>query len=75
MLILLPSLGYDQVLREDRQVNRLIESLNLFEDVANSPYFGKAALILFLNKTDLFREKIKRGVDLRYTVRSSWHSL
>jgi len=57
--------GFDQVLREDRQVNRLMESLNLFEDVVNSPYFARASIILFLNKTDLFREKLRRGADLR----------
>jgi hypothetical protein len=57
--------SYDQVLREDRQVNRMTESLNLFEDVVNSSHFVKAAVILFLNKTDLFKEKLKRGVDLR----------
>lgn len=59
------------MLREDRQVNRLTESLNLFEDVANSPYFVKSAIILFLNKTDLFRDKLKQGIDLRYLLRST----
>lgn len=54
------------MLREDRQVNRMVESLKLFEDVVNSPYFADSAFILFLNKTDLFREKISKGVDLRY---------
>jgi len=57
--------SFDQVLREDRQVNRMIESLELFEDVANSPYFAHSKIILFLNKTDLFAEKLQRGIDLR----------
>jgi len=57
--------SYDQVLREDRQVNRMVESLDLFEDVANSPYFDKAKVILFLNKTDLFAEKLQKEIDLR----------
>lgn len=33
----------------------------LFESIANSKYFEKSALILFLNKVDLFREKIANG--------------
>lgn len=33
----------------------------LFESIANSKYFEKSALILFLNKIDLFREKIQTG--------------
>lgn len=34
----------------------------LFESIANSKYFEKSALILFLNKIDLFREKISGGM-------------
>jgi guanine nucleotide-binding protein subunit alpha len=56
--------SYDQVLREEGSVNRLTESLHLFEDVVNSPFFSRVAVILFLNKTDLFREKLRRGVPL-----------
>lgn len=37
------------------------EALMLFESIANSKYFEKSALILFLNKIDLFREKIQSG--------------
>lgn len=33
----------------------------LFESIANSKYFEKSALILFLNKMDLFREKMQSG--------------
>jgi len=38
------------------------EALMLFESIANSKYFEKSALILFLNKIDLFQEKILSGV-------------
>jgi len=31
----------------------------LFEEVSSSEYFHKSSIILFLNKMDLFREKIK----------------
>jgi guanine nucleotide-binding protein G(i) subunit alpha len=54
---------YDQQLVEQEGVNRMEESLRLFDEVCNSPWFAKTSLILFLNKSDLFREKIKH-VDL-----------
>lgn len=50
---------YDLVLAEDRTRNRLKESLDLFEGIINLPWFKEAPIILFLNKNDLFIEKIK----------------
>lgn len=50
---------YDQTLAEDNTINRLDESLDLFEGISNLPWFSKAAIFLFLNKKDLFQEKIK----------------
>eukprot|EP00163_Fabomonas_tropica_P007430 TRINITY_DN1713_c2_g5_i2.p1 TRINITY_DN1713_c2_g5~~TRINITY_DN1713_c2_g5_i2.p1 ORF type:complete len:353 (-),score=128.43 TRINITY_DN1713_c2_g5_i2:366-1424(-) len=49
---------YDQVLYEDETQNRMKESLNLFDEICNSRWFADTSLILFLNKTDLFKEKI-----------------
>lgn len=37
------------------------EALMLFESIANSKYFKRSGLVLFLNKIDLFREKVKSG--------------
>jgi guanine nucleotide-binding protein subunit alpha len=34
------------------------EAMTLFESVANSRWFVKTAIILFLNKIDLFRAKL-----------------
>lgn len=51
---------YDQMLREDESINRMMESLALFEEVCNVLWFKTVPFVLFLNKTDLFREKIKR---------------
>ncbi|XP_060521271.1 guanine nucleotide-binding protein G(o) subunit alpha-like [Cylas formicarius] len=50
--------GYDMTLIEDPTVNRLEESLNLFGQIVNNPFFREASFVLFLNKFDLFREKI-----------------
>jgi hypothetical protein len=45
------------------------ESLLLFDEICNSPWFAETAFILFLNKVDLFKEKIKT-VDLKGTFPS-----
>lgn len=37
-----------------------MEALALFEDICKSVYFVQSSMILFLNKVDLFVEKIKR---------------
>jgi len=50
---------YDMKVFEDERTNRLDEALNLFEEVSNLPVFAKTTFVLFLNKEDLFREKIK----------------
>mmetsp|Transcript_5868 Transcript_5868/g.8685 ORF Transcript_5868/g.8685 Transcript_5868/m.8685 type:complete len:352 (+) Transcript_5868:55-1110(+) len=52
--------AYNQVLFEDNKTNRLEESLTLFEEICNSRWFDRASIVLFLNKSDLFREKIER---------------
>lgn len=44
---------------EDRQTNRLSESLNIFEAIVNNLVFSNVSFILFLNKTDLLEEKVK----------------
>jgi GTPase SAR1 family protein len=49
---------YNQVLREDIKQNRLKESLNLFDIACNRRYPDKP-ILLFLNKKDLFANKIK----------------
>ncbi len=54
---------YDLKLYEDESVNRMAESLKLFDDICNSKWFVETSIILFLNKSDIFREKIKK-VDL-----------
>eukprot|EP00696_Hemimastix_kukwesjijk_P015863 gnl/Hemi2/411_TR135_c0_g1_i1.p1 gnl/Hemi2/411_TR135_c0_g1~~gnl/Hemi2/411_TR135_c0_g1_i1.p1 ORF type:complete len:354 (+),score=85.71 gnl/Hemi2/411_TR135_c0_g1_i1:365-1426(+) len=55
---------YDQVLAENSSINRMKESLDLFAELVDSKWFKNSIFIVFLNKRDLFEEKIKR-VDLR----------
>jgi len=54
---------YDQNLEEDEHTNRMKESLHLFEETVNNDWFRRTPILLFLNKHDLFLEKIQR-VDL-----------
>lgn len=51
---------YNLVLYEDDTQNRFVETLELFQNTINSEWFTKTAIILFLNKCDLFREKIQQ---------------
>jgi len=51
---------YDLKLLEDENQNRMVETLILFEEICNSPYFSKTAMILMLNKRDSFSEKIDK---------------
>jgi GTPase SAR1 family protein len=53
---------YDQKLAEEETTNRMSEALKLFKDITNYPCFadGDTAIILFLNKKDLFEKKIQK---------------
>lgn len=53
--------GYDLVLAEDEEMNRMVESMKLFDSICNSKWFVSTSIILFLNKKDLFEEKITRS--------------
>lgn len=49
---------YDQKLVEDDAVNRMQEALSLFDSICNSRWFAKTPIVLFLNKIDVFEDKI-----------------
>jgi len=74
---------YDQTLEEDLVTNRMSESLKLFDDVVNNRWFASTAVVLFLNKKDIFAKKIMKtslkvcfpkfdGEDKNYTVGMSY---
>ncbi|GBM60267.1 Guanine nucleotide-binding protein G(s) subunit alpha [Araneus ventricosus] len=67
ILFLVASSGFDLKLREDPLVNRLQESLTLFQDVWNSRFLKESGFILFLNKQDQLKEKIERGSRIQDT--------
>ncbi|CAL8078856.1 unnamed protein product [Calicophoron daubneyi] len=50
---------YDLGLAEDQSTNRMLESMKLFDSICNNIWFVDTSMLLFLNKRDLFMEKIK----------------
>ncbi|KAI8818258.1 guanine nucleotide binding protein, alpha subunit [Fimicolochytrium jonesii] len=52
--------AYDQKLVEDPTVNRMSDSLIVFDSVINNPLLRKISVVLFLNKADIFEKKLKR---------------
>lgn len=44
---------------EDRIINRLVESCNIFEIIVNNKFFVNVFIIFFFNKIDFLMEKIK----------------
>ena len=53
--------AYDLVLEEDYRVNRMVESMKLFDSICNNKWFINQSIILFLNKKDIFEKKIQRS--------------
>ena len=51
--------GYDLVLAEDEKTNRMHESLALFTSMYTSKWMVNSAIILLLNKRDIFQKKIQ----------------
>ncbi len=51
---------YDMKLNEDESVNRMLEALELFDEISNNTLFVTMPIVLFLNKSDLFAEKIAK---------------
>lgn len=53
--------SFDMMLMEAPSMNPLQESLKLFTSICTNKVFSSSSLILFMNKTDLFKEKIQRS--------------
>jgi guanine nucleotide-binding protein G(i) subunit alpha len=64
VLFVVSSAAFDMTLIEERTKNRAVEALELFEEICHSPYFLSTDIILFLNKEDLLREKLDKGIQV-----------
>ncbi|KAF7795596.1 hypothetical protein EIP86_006759, partial [Pleurotus ostreatoroseus] len=62
ILFLAPISCFDQVLAEDQSVNRLEDSVLLWKSIVSNPLLGKTSLVLFLNKTDILKDKLAAGI-------------
>jgi len=51
--------SYDEVLAEDNSVNSLKETVQIWDSIANSQWFTRSTIMLLLNKTDLFGQKLR----------------
>ncbi len=49
---------YDQKLSEAKNDNRMVEAIKLFGSIVKNPSFQNKPILLFLNKKDIFEEKI-----------------
>ena len=54
------------MLFEDEKVNRMHESIILFDSLCNSKWFLNTPFILFLNKIDLFESKLSKSPLRKY---------
>ncbi|KAF7341976.1 G-protein alpha subunit [Mycena venus] len=65
IIFLCPVSCFDERLDEDSRVNRLEDSTLLWRSICSSKLLTKTQLILFLNKCDLLKRKLKRGVKVK----------
>jgi len=64
--------GYNEKLWEASDENRMVDSLSLFKNICNSRWFKDSAMIVFLNKKDLFEKRIQ---DVPLTVCPAFENL
>ncbi|KAH9948058.1 G-alpha-domain-containing protein [Amylocystis lapponica] len=62
ILFLAPISCFDELLAEDRRVNRLEDTWMLWKSIVRSKLLTRCTIILFLNKYDLLQKKLKSGV-------------
>lgn len=62
---------FDQVLLEDPSVNRMADAITLFREISHNPFFAEKAdrpatkILVFMNKHDLFLQKLKSGKQIK----------
>ncbi|KAG7095787.1 hypothetical protein E1B28_006488 [Marasmius oreades] len=61
---------FDERLEEDCRVNRLEDSTLLWRSICSTKLLTRTQLILFMNKCDLLKKKLKQGVLIRNSLTS-----
>lgn len=59
ILFLVSLSGYDQCLIEDKDANQMQDAMTIWDSICHSQWFKSTSIILFLNKHDLFLNKIR----------------
>ncbi|KAF5327017.1 hypothetical protein D9619_004123 [Psilocybe cf. subviscida] len=70
IIFVAPVSAFDQYLEEDPRTNRIDDSLQLFTQICSNALLKSVHLVLFLNKTDLLRAKLDRGLKVRKYITS-----
>ncbi|KAL1730434.1 guanine nucleotide binding protein, alpha subunit [Schizophyllum commune] len=70
IIFLAPISAFDQVLVEDKNVNRLEDSVLLWKAVCQNKLLANVDLVLFLNKCDILEAKLNSGIRFAKYVRS-----
>ncbi|KAJ7590518.1 guanine nucleotide binding protein, alpha subunit [Mycena floridula] len=65
IIFLAPISCFDEQLLEDDSVNRVEDSLLLWRAIISSKLLVSTTMIVFLNKCDLLKKKIKSGIQIR----------
>ena len=65
IIFVVESSGYDCVIRENDETNRLEESLRLFENIWKNHWLRNISIILFLNKQDVLELKVINSLYLK----------
>ncbi|SPR02092.1 G-protein alpha subunit [Plasmodiophora brassicae] len=50
---------YNQLCPEDGKTTRLLEALRVFQEVCSSPALSNVGIVVFFNKCDLFKDKLR----------------
>ncbi|KAJ7140960.1 guanine nucleotide binding protein, alpha subunit [Mycena epipterygia] len=70
LIFLAPISAFDQYLEEDPLTNRVHDSLQLLTSICANKLLNNAQLVLLLNKTDILRQKLEAGVQVRQYITS-----
>lgn len=70
IIFMAPVSAFDQYLEEDPRTNRIDDSLQLFTQICSNKLLKNAHLVLFLNKTDVLKAKLARGVQVKKYITS-----
>jgi len=70
IIFLAPMSAFNQVLAEDKNVNRLTDSLRLWQTICSNKILAEVEFVLFLNKLDVLNRKLKSGIQFSSFVPS-----